>query len=97
MHIAYGLAADGVVLKNGMPRNPFHAPLLLDMREGRLPGAYAALDASLATTALRRVHSRSSEGARLVVATLAWTNAERADRSRRDARFVRESECRRRR
>jgi mannose-6-phosphate isomerase-like protein (cupin superfamily) len=44
LRIAYGLAADGLVLKNGMPRNPLHAALILDMGEGRLPGAYAALE-----------------------------------------------------
>ena len=44
LRIAYGLAADGLVLKNGVPRNPLHAALLLEMGEMRLPGAYAALE-----------------------------------------------------
>lgn len=44
LRVAYGLAADGLVLKNGVPRNPLHAALLLEMGEVRLPGAYAALE-----------------------------------------------------
>jgi mannose-6-phosphate isomerase-like protein (cupin superfamily) len=44
LRVAYGLAADGLVLKNGVPRNPLHAALVLEMGEVRLPGAYAALE-----------------------------------------------------
>jgi hypothetical protein len=44
LRIAYGLAADGLVLNNGMPRNPLRAALLLEMGEGRLPGAYATFE-----------------------------------------------------
>jgi mannose-6-phosphate isomerase-like protein (cupin superfamily) len=44
LRVAYGLAADGLVLKNGVPRNPLRAALLLEMGEVRLPGAYAALE-----------------------------------------------------
>ena len=44
LRVAYGLAADGLVIKNGLPRNPLHAALLLEMGELRLPGAYAALE-----------------------------------------------------
>jgi mannose-6-phosphate isomerase-like protein (cupin superfamily) len=47
LRIAYGLAADGLVLKTGVPRNPLHAALLLEMGEVRLPGAYAALEPAL--------------------------------------------------
>jgi mannose-6-phosphate isomerase-like protein (cupin superfamily) len=43
LRVAYGLAADGLVLKNGVPRNPLHTALMLEMGEVRLPGAYAAL------------------------------------------------------
>ena len=43
LRVAYGLAADGLVLKNGVPRNPLHTALILEMGEVRLPGAYAAL------------------------------------------------------
>jgi hypothetical protein len=32
------------VLKNGVPRNPLHLALLLEMGEVRLPGACAALE-----------------------------------------------------
>jgi quercetin dioxygenase-like cupin family protein len=42
--IAYGLATDGRILKNGMPRNPLHTALLLEMGEARLPGAYAVME-----------------------------------------------------
>ena len=44
LRVAYGLAADGLVRKNGVPRNPLHAALVLQMGEVRLPGGYAALD-----------------------------------------------------
>jgi len=44
LRLAYGLAADGRVLQNGLPRNPLHAALLLEMGEVRLPGAQAALE-----------------------------------------------------
>ncbi len=47
LRVAYGLAADGRVLANGMPRNPLHAALLLDWGDGELPGAYAVLDRGL--------------------------------------------------
>ncbi len=47
LRVAYGLAADGLVLKNGMPRNPLHAALLLEWGDGRLPGAYAVLERGL--------------------------------------------------
>jgi len=64
LRIAYGLAADGLVLKNGMPRNPLHAALVLDMGEGRLPGAYATLERVLrllARVARRRGVDRELE------------------------------------
>ena len=44
LRLAYGLAIDGLVLKNGLPRNPLHAALLLEMGGVRLPGAYRALE-----------------------------------------------------
>ena len=44
LRVVYGLAADGRVLKNGVPRNPLHAALVLEMGGVRLPGAYAALE-----------------------------------------------------
>ena len=44
LRVVYGLAGDGLVLKNCVPRNPLHAALLLEMGEVRLPGAYAALE-----------------------------------------------------
>jgi mannose-6-phosphate isomerase-like protein (cupin superfamily) len=47
LRIAYGLAADGLVLRNGMPRNPLHAALLLEWGDSRLPGAYAVLERAL--------------------------------------------------
>jgi mannose-6-phosphate isomerase-like protein (cupin superfamily) len=43
LRVAYGLAADGLVRGNGVPRNPLHAALVLDMGEVHLPGAYAVL------------------------------------------------------
>jgi mannose-6-phosphate isomerase-like protein (cupin superfamily) len=47
LRVAYGLAADGRVLKNGLPRNPLHTALLLEWGDGRLPGAYAVLERGL--------------------------------------------------
>jgi mannose-6-phosphate isomerase-like protein (cupin superfamily) len=44
LRVVYGLAADGLVLKNGVPRNPLHAALVLEMGEVRLPGPYTALE-----------------------------------------------------
>jgi mannose-6-phosphate isomerase-like protein (cupin superfamily) len=44
LRVVYGLAADGLVLGNGVPRNPLHAALVLEMGDVRLPGAYAALE-----------------------------------------------------
>ena len=47
LRIAYGLAADGLVRKNGVPRNPLHAALVLQIGDVRLPGGYAALAPAL--------------------------------------------------
>ena len=47
LRVVYGLAADGLVRKNGVPRNPLHAALVLQMGEIRLPGRYAALERAL--------------------------------------------------
>ncbi len=47
LRVIYGLAADGKVLKNGLPRNPLHAALLLEWGETRLPGAFALLERGL--------------------------------------------------
>ncbi len=44
LRVAYGLAADGLVRKNGVPRNPLQAALVLQMGEVRLPSGYAALE-----------------------------------------------------
>ena len=44
LRVTYGLAADGLVLKTGVPRNPLHAALVLEMGEVRLPGVYAPLE-----------------------------------------------------
>jgi mannose-6-phosphate isomerase-like protein (cupin superfamily) len=52
LRVAYGLAADGLVLKNGVLRNPLHAALVLQMGEVRLPGVYAALERVMGLLAL---------------------------------------------
>lgn len=44
LRVAYGLAGDGKVLKNGLPRNPLQTALLFEWGDGRLPGAYAILE-----------------------------------------------------
>jgi quercetin dioxygenase-like cupin family protein len=64
LRVVYGLAADGLVSKNGVPRNPLHAALVLEMGELRLPGAYAALQrvlGLLAGVARRRGIDRELE------------------------------------
>ena len=64
LRITYGLAADGQVLKNGVPRNPLHTALVLEWGELRLPGAYAPLQrilALLARIARRRGIDRELE------------------------------------
>jgi mannose-6-phosphate isomerase-like protein (cupin superfamily) len=43
LRTVYGLAADGRVMANGLPRNPLHTALVLDWAEARLPGAHSAL------------------------------------------------------
>ncbi len=57
LRVAYGLAADGRVLADGMPRNVLHTALLLAWGKGRLPGtAYRLLEPLLALlTRLARV------------------------------------------
>jgi hypothetical protein len=52
LRVIYGLAADGKVLKNGVPRNPLHTALLLEWGETRLPGAFAVLERGLRLLAL---------------------------------------------
>jgi hypothetical protein len=44
LRVAYGLAADGRSMKNGLPRNPLHTALPFDWGKGRLPGAHAVLE-----------------------------------------------------
>ena len=51
LRVVYGLAADGLVRKDGVPRNPLHAALVLRMGEVRLPGGFAALEPILGVLA----------------------------------------------
>ncbi len=64
LRITYGLAADGRVLSNGVPRNPLHTALILEMGQLRLPGAYKVLQrilGLLARVARRRGVDRELE------------------------------------
>jgi hypothetical protein len=64
LRIFYGLAADGLVLNNEVPRNPLHTALLLEMGQMRLPGAYSVLQrvlGLLASVARRRGIDRELE------------------------------------
>jgi hypothetical protein len=64
LRVVHGLAADGLVSRNGVPRNPLHAALVLEMGELRLPGPYAALQrvlGLLARVARRRGVDRELE------------------------------------
>ena len=63
LRVIYGLAADGKVLKNGLPRNPLHAALLLEWGETRLPGRFAILERGLRL--LARVARRAGVDRRL--------------------------------
>ena len=47
LRVVYGLATDGKVLKNGLPRNPLHTALVLEWGDARLPGAYAIVERGL--------------------------------------------------
>jgi quercetin dioxygenase-like cupin family protein len=44
LRVVYGLAADGRVNNKGVPRNPLHAALVLEMGDVRLPGGLVALE-----------------------------------------------------
>ena len=64
LRITYGLAADGLVLKNGVPRNPLHTALVLELGQLRLPGGYGVLQRALgllARVARRRGIDRELE------------------------------------
>ena len=64
LRVGYGLAADGLVRANGMPRNMLHAALMLKRGAGRLPRAYRLLEPILglmAVTARRRGIDRELE------------------------------------
>jgi quercetin dioxygenase-like cupin family protein len=43
LNVAYGLARDGLVRDNGLPRNPLHLALLFEWGEGRVPGVATVL------------------------------------------------------
>jgi quercetin dioxygenase-like cupin family protein len=47
LRVAYGLATDGRIRKDGKPRNLLHTAVLLEWSEIRLPGAYAVLERPL--------------------------------------------------
>lgn len=47
LRILYGLAADGLVRKDGRPCNLLHTALLLEWGDARLPCAYAVLERGL--------------------------------------------------
>jgi mannose-6-phosphate isomerase-like protein (cupin superfamily) len=53
----YGLAADGRVTRNGIPRNPLHLALALEWADMRLPGLAGRLQPAL--SALARVARRA--------------------------------------
>jgi Cupin domain len=80
LRVVYGLAADGLVLGNGVPRNPLHAALVLEMGDVRLPGAYAALERSLGCW------SASPAGAASTASSSAATSERPSRRRRRDER-----------
>jgi quercetin dioxygenase-like cupin family protein len=43
LRILFGLATDGRVMADGLPRNPLHTAVLLELGELRLPGALGAV------------------------------------------------------
>jgi quercetin dioxygenase-like cupin family protein len=51
LRIGYGLAADGRVTKDGLPRNPLHVALLLEWGDMRLTGMAGRLQPLLAQLA----------------------------------------------
>jgi mannose-6-phosphate isomerase-like protein (cupin superfamily) len=51
LQVAYGLARDGLVRDDGMPRSPMHAALLIQLSESRVPGAMGVITRLLAPLA----------------------------------------------
>jgi quercetin dioxygenase-like cupin family protein len=44
LKVGYGLAADGLTLSDGTPKNPYHMALLLDWAELRVPGVFTVVE-----------------------------------------------------
>jgi hypothetical protein len=44
MKAPYGLASDGRILPDGIPKNLYHLAVLLEWSEARLPGVVGALE-----------------------------------------------------
>ena len=67
LRVGYGLAADGQVLRNGLPRKLMHTALLLAWAEAGLTGAYGLLQPLMRELALlgRRLGRRPGIGASL--------------------------------
>lgn len=64
LQVAYGLAGDGQVRANGLPRNPLHLALLLEWGEAQVPGVatfLAPVFRLLANEARRRGMDRELE------------------------------------
>jgi quercetin dioxygenase-like cupin family protein len=70
LQIGYGLAADGLTNKKGIPKSLSHTALLLGMSDMRLPGAMAAIGPVLRGLA-RRARRKGVERA-LVERYCAW-------------------------
>ncbi|MDA0138645.1 cupin domain-containing protein [Solirubrobacter deserti] len=62
LRVAYGLAADGRVLKNGMPRNPLHAALLLEWGTAGCPARTPCSNAACGSWPASRAPAASIGG-----------------------------------
>ena len=53
LKVAYGLAADGLSNSGGLPKNLYHAALLFEWAEGRMPGIFAVAEPLFRILAMR--------------------------------------------
>lgn len=53
LSIGYGLAADGLTSKSGIPKSIAHLALLLDLTDTRLPGLFSLLNPIIRSSARR--------------------------------------------
>lgn len=58
LKVGYGLAADGLTLSDGTPKNPYHMALLLDWAGLRVPGVFTVVEPLMRLLARRARRKR---------------------------------------